>query len=70
MQAFPYRDMIFCHAHSGVCVCVGGGGGLAQSVERATPGEEALCSISAVAAPSLLVGSVSVEHYIGTKFHY
>ena len=43
-----------------MCVCVGGGGGVAQSVERETPGEEALCSISAVAAPSLLVGSVSV----------
>ena len=32
-----------------------------QSVERPTPGEEVLGSISAVAARSLLVGSVSVE---------
>ena len=31
-----------------------------QSVERATPGEEVLGSIHAVAARSLLVGSVSV----------
>ena len=33
---------------------------VAQSVERATPGEEVLGSIPAVAARSLLVGSVSV----------
>ena len=32
----------------------------AQSVERATPGEEVLGSIPTVAAHSLLVGSVSV----------
>ena len=37
----------------------GGGGALAQSVERATPGEEVPGSIPAVAARSLLVGSVS-----------
>ena len=36
------------------------GGAVAQSVERATPGEEAPGSIPAVAARSLLVGSVSV----------
>ena len=36
------------------------GGAVAQSVERATPGEEVLGSISAVAAGSLLVWSVSV----------
>ena len=35
-------------------------GAVAQSVERATPGEEVLGSIPAVAARSLLVGSVSV----------
>ena len=34
----------------------GGGGAVAQSVERATPGEEILGSITAVAARSLLVG--------------
>ena len=33
---------------------------VAQSVERATPGEEVPGSIPAVAARSLLVGSVSV----------
>ena len=38
----------------------GRGGGVAQSVERATPGEEVPGSIPAVAARSLLVGSVSV----------
>ena len=38
----------------------GGGGGVAQSVERATPGEDVPGSIPAVAARSLLVGSVSV----------
>ena len=38
----------------------GGGGGVAQSVERATPGEKVPGSIPAVAARSLLVGSVSV----------
>ena len=38
----------------------GGGGGAAQSVERATPGEEVLGSTPAMAARSLLVGSVSV----------
>ena len=37
-----------------------GGGGVAQSVERATPGEELTGSIPAVATRSLLVGSVSV----------
>ena len=36
------------------------GGAEAQSVERATPGEEVPGSIPAVAARSLLVGSVSV----------
>ena len=35
-------------------------GAVAQSVERATPGEEVPGSILAVAARSLLVGSVSV----------
>ena len=38
----------------------GGGGTVAQSVERATPGEEVPGSIPAVAACSLLVGTVSV----------
>ena len=36
------------------------GGAVAQSVERATPGEEVPGSIPAGAARSLLVGSVSV----------
>ena len=36
------------------------GGAVAQSVERTTPGEEVPGSIPAVAAGSLLVGSVSV----------
>ena len=36
------------------------GGAVAQSVERATPDEEVPGSIPAVAARSLLVGSVSV----------
>ena len=36
------------------------GGAAAQSIERATPGEKVPGSISAVAARSLLVGSVSV----------
>ena len=38
----------------------GGGAAVAQSVKRATPGEEVLGSIPTVAARSLLVGSVSV----------
>ena len=38
----------------------GGGRAVAQSVERATPGEEVPSSIPTVAARSLLVGSVSV----------
>ena len=38
-----------------------GGGGVAQSVERATPGEEVPGLIPGVAARSLLVGSVSVK---------
>ena len=37
------------------------GGAVAQSVERATPGEEVPGSIPSVAARSLLVGSVSVK---------
>ena len=36
------------------------GGAVAQSVERATPGEEVPGSIPAVVVRSLLVGSVSV----------
>ena len=36
------------------------GGAVAQSVERPTPGEEVLGSTPAMAARSLLVGSVSV----------
>ena len=39
---------------------MGGGGAVAQSVERAAPGEEVPDSIPAGAARSLLVGSVSV----------
>ena len=38
-------------------VCKKKGGGVAQSAERATPGEEVPNSIPAVAARSLLVGS-------------
>ena len=38
----------------------GGRGAVAQSVERATPGEEVLGSIPSVGARSLLVGSLSV----------
>ena len=38
----------------------GGGGGGSSAVERATPGKEVPGSIPAVAARSLLVGSVSV----------
>ena len=38
----------------------GGGGAVAQSVERATPDQEVRGSIPAVAARSQLVGSVSV----------
>ena len=38
----------------------GGVGVVAQSVERATPGQQVPGSIPAVAARSLLVGSVSV----------
>ena len=37
----------------------GPGGAVAQSVERATPGEEVLGATPAMAARSLLVGSVS-----------
>ena len=40
--------------------CLAAGGAVAQSIERATPGEEVPVSIPAVAARSLLVGSVSV----------
>ena len=40
---------------------LGGGGALAQSVERRTLGEKILGSIPAVAARSLVVGSVSVK---------
>ena len=36
------------------------GGAVAQSIERATPGEEVPGSITAVDPRSLLVGSVSV----------
>ena len=35
---------------------------VAQSIERATPGEEVVCSIPAVAARSQLTGSVSVHN--------
>ena len=50
------RSLIPCSA----IVIGGGGGAVAQSVERATPGQEVPGSIPAVAARSLLVGSVSV----------
>ena len=42
------------------------GGSVAQSVERATPGEEVPGSIPAEAARSPLVGSVSVVSCIAT----
>ena len=41
-------------------IAAGGGGGVAQSVERSTPGEEVPGSIPAVTVRSLLAGSVSV----------
>ena len=41
------------------CVLESLGSAVAQSVERATPGEEVPGSIPVVAARSLLVGSVS-----------
>ena len=41
-------------------LCVGMECAVAQSVEHATPGEEVVGSIPAVAALSLMVGSVSV----------
>ena len=52
-------DSVLCRI---LCVCGGGGGGIAvvQSVECEIPGEEVVGSIPAVAARSLLVGSVSV----------
>ena len=43
------------------------GGVIAQSVEYVTPGEEVLCSIPAVAALTLLVGSVSVYDRLRQK---
>ena len=46
--------------HFHMCVLNFVGGVVAQSVERATPGEEVPGSIPAVATRSLLVGSVSV----------
>ena len=46
-------------AHRDLCP-VGQGGRVAQSVEHATPGEEIVGLIPAVAALSILVGSVSV----------
>ena len=49
------RLPVLLHAKGG-----GGGGRVAESVERAIPDEEILCSIPAVPSSSLLVGSVSV----------
>ena len=43
-----------------IALILAAGGAVAQSVERASPGEEVLGSIPALAARSLLVGSVSV----------
>ena len=43
-----------------VVISPSNGGAVAQSVERATPGEEVPGSIPAVAARSLQIGSVSV----------
>ena len=40
------------------------GGAVAQSVERATPGEEVPGSIPAVAARSLLAGSCQYNHNV------
>ena len=42
-------------------ISIHSGGAVAQSVERATPGEEVLGSIPAVTTRSLLDGSVSVK---------
>ena len=53
---------LFCFLFVCLFLCVEHfpGGAVAQSVERATPGEEVPGSIPAVAARSVLVGSVSV----------
>ena len=58
-----YIDLPFLILYSFLLLCLFlllSGGAAAQSVERATPGEEVLGSIPAVAARSQLVGSVSV----------
>ena len=51
-------------------ICIHSGGVVAQSVERTTPVEEALGSISALTVRSLLVRSVSVEVSFGTCPRY
>ena len=52
------RLICFCNLSPSLLFCPGGRG--SSAVERATPGEEVPGSIPAVAARSLLVGSVSV----------
>ena len=49
-------------AKASLQIFLGGGGGLgvAQSVERTTPGEAVVGSISVVSTHSLLLGSVSL----------
>ena len=58
IESFPY--LVNIKFSSSFWIIGGGGGAVAQSVERATPGEEVPSSILTVAAPFLLVGSVSV----------
>ena len=59
-QTIPWKQFHLC---PGAEICFYyfiRGGGLAQSVERATPGEEVLGSILAVAAAPYWLGRVSI----------
>ena len=56
----PYVLICCCQVSTRIAFCPQSGGRGSSAVERATPGEEVLGSIPAVAALSLLVGSVSV----------
>ena len=57
---YPLVVIVICVIQVLSLVTNGKGGAIAQSMERATPGEEVPSSIPAVAACSPLVGSVSV----------
>ena len=59
-QGYKVYEVLNTYYKKSLCLYIWGWAAVAQSVERATPGEDVQDSIPSVAARSLLIGSVSI----------